>query len=353
MSFKINNTEFNILKNKDIIVKSYKNDYVVNFNKIDINQLLLNLYQYGDFIVMDRKIFELYNFKNCNFKYHLVDANESNKNIYSSLKIIDKLLDNNFNKSNKLIVIGGGIVQDISTMVSCIFKRGIKWIFIPTTLLAMCDSCIGAKSSINHGDAKNQLGVFYPPNEIYINTDFLKTLHLNDIKSGLGEIIKLFLLGGVDFMEKLVNLKTNLMEKLPNLIYDTLVIKKIVIEYDEFDKYERNALNYGHTIGHILEKLSNYEIPHGIAVFIGIKIINKLYNFKCKYIDNLSTFILKDYNISTLNLENLKELLLKDKKVKNNHINFIILKNYGHMIFKKEKITDDLIDKIVYIIKNL
>ena len=356
MSFQINNTQFNIdlkklFKINNFCVKSYRNSYEVLFDNNIIEHFFTDIYDHGDYIIIDSNIYELY-FKNIfsnTINYSLIIANEDNKNIYSSLNIITKMLDLGFNKKNKLIVIGGGITQDISSFVAGTLKRGINWIFIPTTLLAMTDSCIGSKTALNHNNSKNQLGLFYPPNKVYINKLFLSTLSKKEINSGLGEIIKLFLIGGLHFIKKL-NIENITNDYLIELVYNALIIKKTVIEYDEFDKNERNALNYGHTIGHVIEKISNYDIPHGIAVFIGIKIINSLFNFKCEIVDNITGFIIGDYKLENYDKKYFKKLLLTDKKVKGNEITFIVIENYGKVKFIKEKIDDALIDKILKLI---
>jgi 3-dehydroquinate synthase len=355
MNFEINKTQFNInLPNSinNLLIHSYRSTYELDFNNIDkdVKVLITKLSNKNDFIVMDRNIYNLYNF-DIKDNIYLVDANEKNKTIYSSLDIFQKMYDDNFNKSNKLIVVGGGITQDISSFVSAIYKRGINWIFIPTTLLSMCDSCIGAKNALNHNDAKNQIGLFYAPSKVYINKNFLNTLSIGDIKSGLGEIIKLFLIGGREFMDKLDNI-SNLSDNnyLIELVYYALLIKKVVIELDEFDKNERNALNYGHTFGHIIEELSDYSIPHGIAVFMGMKIINNLFNFNCEYVNKLNNFIISDYNIRNINTSTFKQLLLNDKKVKNNKIKLIILEDYGKTTFKEVEITNHFIEKVINLI---
>lgn len=373
MYFQINNTKFNFEKeldknykndnNKNIQIKSYREDYDVIYNNNNPIDLFEEIYKKGDIIIIDKNIYQLYNFNSLKIEKYcfLNDANENNKTIYTSLNIIKLLTENNFNKSNKLIVIGGGITQDVSSFSAAIYKRGIKWIFIPTTLLAMSDSCIGSKSAINHNETKNQLGLFYPPSKIYINKNFLSTLKLKEIKSGLGEIIKLFLIGGEIFLKKLNNLDkfidlndlnnlndlNDLNEILIDFVFDGLLIKKMIIEYDEFDSGERNALNYGHTFGHIIEKLSNYEIPHGIAVFMGMKIINKLNNFNCEYLNKYEKFLVNNYKITNLDKNKFKTLLLNDKKVKNNQISLIILKNYGMIKFKNEIIDNNFLDKII------
>ncbi|MGV2387507.1 MAG UNVERIFIED_CONTAM: hypothetical protein LVR29_01675 [Microcystis novacekii LVE1205-3] len=164
-----------------------------------------------------------------------------------------------FRKDCTLLVIGGGVIQDIGCFIASVLFRGIKWILIPTTLLAQCDSCIGSKSSINIQNFKNQIGTFYPPHEIILVFSVLKTLPSDEIRSGLGEIIKLNLLVG---QSEVKQMKINLQKlssdflEIQNLILDALNIKRRYIERDEFDKGVRNILNYGHTFGHA------YEIGH-------------------------------------------------------------------------------------------
>ena len=177
-------------------------------------------------------------------------------------------------KKNKLIVIGGGITQDVGGFAAAIYKRGINWIFIPTTILSMTDSCIGSKVSINRG-SKNMLGLFGAPNKIFISDYFLNSLSKHDITSGIGEALKLSLIGGIQSYKYFLDQYNK--KNYINIIKISSLIKKQLIEYDEFDENERRVLNYGHTIGHAIESVSNYFIPHGIAVLIGMYVINMLF----------------------------------------------------------------------------
>ena len=152
--------------------------------------------------------------------------------------------------------------------------RGIRWIFIPTTLLAQADSCIGAKTSINFKNNKNLLGTFWAPNEIWLSTQFIDTLESNDFYSGIGEIIKLFLIDGEKSLKTLSNYakatEADLRKDIENYLKQALLIKKGFIEIDEFDKGVRNILNFGHCIGHAIESATNYAISHGQAVTLGM-----------------------------------------------------------------------------------
>jgi 3-dehydroquinate synthase len=155
--------------------------------------------------------------------------------------------------------------------------RGVDWVHIPTTLLAQGDSCIGSKTSINFGKFKNQLGNFFSPKQIFIDVNFLKTLDKADLISGLGEMAHYFLVSSCEdflyFKSEYHNAQNNL-NILKDLIIRSLEIKKSYIEIDEFDQNERQVFNYGHSFGHALESLTNYRIPHGIAVSIGMDMSN-------------------------------------------------------------------------------
>ena len=221
--------------------------------------------------------------------------------------------------------------------------RGVEWIFYPTTLLAQGDSCIGSKTSINFGEYKNQIGGFYPPNNIFIDTTFLNTLPESEIKSGFGEMCHYFIVSSEEdflfFKESYKKLKSD--KKILNLIIArSLEIKKRYAELDEFDKNERQVFNYGHSFGHAIESLTNYKIPHGIAVAYGMDMSNFI-SVKLGYIDisikneirDLLSQIWDGYKISHLSVEKMMNALSKDKKNIGNKLGLILNKGYGK-IFK-------------------
>ncbi len=203
----------------------------------------------------------------------LVDATEEAKSYERLVPLFDWLLRSGFRRDSRLVVVGGGVTQDIGCFVASVLFRGITWTLVPTTLLAQCDSCIGAKSSLNVGRFKNQLGTFYPPHEVRLAFEFLRTLSRLDVLSGLGEAIKLHL---VDGEEAVTRLRARLGRMatdpaaLHELVADSLAIKKRFIETDEFDRGVRNVLNYGHTFGHAFESATGYAVQHGIGVTLGI-----------------------------------------------------------------------------------
>jgi 3-dehydroquinate synthase len=205
-------------------------------------------------------------------------ATEDKKNIDTVCKLYEKIMQFAPKKNLNLVSIGGGIIQDITGFVASSLYRGVNWIFIPTTLLAQVDSCIGAKTSLNFKQYKNLIGTFYPPSKIYIYPEFLRTLTEYDYYSGVGEMAKFHLLSGekatTQFIDSLKDIHVLKNEVILERIQKCLQIKKAYIEDDEFDTGKRNMLNYGHCFGHAIESSTNFAISHGQAVVLGMVLAN-------------------------------------------------------------------------------
>ncbi len=289
----------------------------------------------------------------------LINSNENSKSYKKISNIIKLLLKNNIKRDSTIFAIGGGIVQDIAGFVSSILFRGLHWNYIPTTILSQCDSCIGGKTSINFEKYKNQLGNFYPPKKIFLDVNLIKTLNIKDIKSGLGEMAHYYLVANENewkFFKNNINkvIKKNFNIKImKKLILKSLNIKKKFIEKDEFDKGPRLILNYGHTFGHAIEKMTDYKIPHGLAVAHGINISN-YFSMKLKLINTNMFFDIEDQikkivsikQIKNINVKNFISTLKKDKKSKKNNIRIILSKGYGKMFiksFKQELLISNLL----------
>lgn len=205
----------------------------------------------------------------------LVEATEENKTFERLTPVFLGLLQRGLKRDGVLVVIGGGVLQDIGCFIASVLSRGLRWELVPTTLLAQADSCIGSKSSINIGPYKNQIGTFYPPHRVLLTPEVLKTLPSDEIRSGLGEVIKLQLLKGqADFDELMADLailsRDNQASILTKWVIRSMAVKQPYIEADEYDRGIRNLLNYGHTFGHAYESATHYGIPHGIAVILGM-----------------------------------------------------------------------------------
>ena len=211
------------------------------------------------------------------FPHIIITASEEAKSFSNLAPVIEELIGRRFTKQNRLVAIGGGVIEDITAFIASILFRGVDWLFFPTSLLAQCDSCIGSKTSINFGPYKNQLGSFFPPRKVFIDLCFLDTLDEREIRSGLGEMMHYFLVNGEDdlrWAEQNLNLAFHDRDTLGAMIRRSLDIKKAMVERDEFDEGPRNVFNYGHSFGHALESTTDYAVPHGIAVSFGMDLAN-------------------------------------------------------------------------------
>ena len=330
----------------DFKVKSIVHDYEVKFIEDAINTLRKEI-RAGDVVIVDNRITHHYpQIAECipENNFHIgIDAHEKQKSYEGLIPIINTLIKSGFRKNHRLIGIGGGITQDITAFTASIMYRGVEWLFFPTTLLAQGDSCIGSKTSINFGEYKNQVGGFYPPNKIFIDLNFLDTLSHADLESGLGEMSHYFVIAGEeDFNKYKQDYKLAFTDKtvLINMIGRSLEIKKSYIEIDEFDRKERQVFNYGHSFGHAIESLSNYTVPHGIAVSFGMDMANfvsmkmNLLIPRIRYeIKELLENIWQGYNIKNLSIEQFSNALSKDKKNVGKELRLILCEGYGR-VFK-------------------
>ena len=337
----------------DFKIKSIVHDYEVKF--IDNSSTVLqNEIKDGDVVIMDRKIIALYpEIAGIVSKKNLlidIEAHEKQKSYEGLIPIINKLIKSGFRKNHRLIGIGGGITQDITAFTASIMYRGVNWIFFPTTLLAQGDSCIGSKTSINFGEYKNQIGGFYPPNQIYIDLNFQNTLSPADFQSGFGEMSHYFVVAGEeDFKQYKHNYKTALTDKsvIENMIARSLAIKKSYIEIDEFDQNQRQVFNYGHSFGHAIESLTDYAVPHGIAVSFGMDMANfvstKMGLLRPEIRNEIRELLMKiweGYNIKNIDIEKFCNALAKDKKSVGKELRLILCKGYGQVF--KAPVKNDL-----------
>jgi 3-dehydroquinate synthase len=320
----IDNIELPVADN--LTIHSAYKVYNVVFGPTDISSIL----EPNDFLFIDENV-DRTDFA----KKKIFRATEENKHLYSSIELMDEMIRTGFQKGGKLVVVGGGVTQDVGSLCAALFKRGIPWIFFPTTLLSMCDSCIGSKNGVNHGGAKNQVGVFYPPSCVYIDTRFLDTLNRDDINSGFGEILKLYQIGGLKFEPS---------EQLQTMISKSLLVKKSVIEYDEFEITIRKCLNYGHTFGHVLEVISDYTIPHGTAVIWGMLVVNDYFGVKDEEFEAHCKKYIRPFRFEISN-EQFMSVLLKDKKVTGGFIS-LVRTEFGHTSFVEVPVGLELVEKI-------
>jgi 3-dehydroquinate synthase len=341
-------------------IKSLFRDYNVHFVE-DFTLPLQRLVDQHAFFIIDAVVSEIYKEKLNGVipagRFLIVEANENNKSLDKCRLIIETLVDRQVRRNERLVAMGGGIIQDLTAFSASIIYRGIDWAFFPTTLLAQADSCIGSKTSINLGDKKNLIGNFYPPSDVFIDTTFLNSLIVDDIKSGIGEILHYYLYAASLLFDELISdyemifLDRNLLMK---YIRESLKIKKSVIEIDEFDREERNKFNYGHTFGHAIESVTDYEIKHGQAVTIGMDLANYV-SIKMGF---MSPNIFHDLHVklsinfpefdwSRIDFDRYFDLLSKDKKNVGNNVGCILARDAG-ILLKRQLPLDDHLREIIH-----
>ena len=337
--FKIQDTTLHVSTEKTdtLTIESHPKSYDVHFEKFNNN------FTEDQVVLVDANVQKLYNINHS--KMIVIDAMETNKSIDTVLRVCEDLLVYGFDKGHTLIVIGGGIVQDIGAFTAKVYKRGINWVFVPTTLLSQCDSCIGGKTALNHLNYKNQLALFSAPNKVIIDTEFLNTLQPQDITSGYGEIVKLFLTGGSWYVDQFDEFTRE------EAIFHALSIKKAVVECDEFEDNERKSLNYGHSFGHVIESMTDYAIPHGTAVMLGIDIINKIYSSSDEVTKLVNKFTSIDL-IKDIDVNKLVTKLKTDKKVSNGIISLVVVITPGVTVFVNQTIDKTLENSVHAVFTN-
>ena len=210
----------------------------------------------------------------------LQPASEREKTPETCLDLCRQLLAVGFRRGMTLLAVGGGTIQDLATFTASMLFRGVPWTFVPTTLVSQADSCLGGKSSLNLDAFKNQIGNFYPPRQIYLVSDFLRTLPAAEFRSGVGEVLKVHALTGTANLARIeADLDPLLALEEPALttvVFRSLALKAAIVEEDELDTGVRLHMNYGHSFGHALEAATGFRLPHGLAVTVGMDMANYL-----------------------------------------------------------------------------
>ncbi len=318
--------------------------------------------------IYKRKLLESLNKNNIKTILIVINDSEKEKNLNTISKISNILLNKGIDRSDLLVAFGGGVVGDITGFVSSIILRGIKFVQIPTTLLAQVDSSVGGKTGVNTSHGKNLIGTFFQPQIVIIDTNLLSSLPKRELLSGYAEIIKYGLIMDHTFFKwlllngkKIIDLNRKYLIK---SIYQSCKNKAKIISKDEKEKNIRALLNLGHTFGHAIESINKYKknINHGEAVSIGIvfaiKLSQELNLIDSKTVNNTVNH-LKYVGLPTSlppvfkkNIS-LKQFLLamsKDKKVKKGKLNLVLLKKIGKAFitdkFPKEKLNKVILSQI-------
>ena len=346
------------MKNTKLIVNTKSKSYPIYFGNNILNKtgnlLKKNLPSVKKVcIISDNKLPKVLlkilvkSLKNYELKIYKLSANEKTKSLKTASNIIEQLLNHNFNRSDCVIALGGGILGDLAAFISSLTKRGLKFINIPTTLLAQVDASIGGKTGINSNQGKNLIGTFYQPDFILSDVSVLKSLPQREIISGYGEILKHSLILDKNFFKwlvkngnKIINKKNNLLLK--DAIYKSCKIKCKVVSKDEKEKDLRMILNFGHTFAHGFESAKNFskKLNHGEAVLMGMMVASEL-SYKKKILSH-KDFIQIRRHYADLNLplnikskfkkNDIKKIIYfmkKDKKNLDSKINLILLSKIG------------------------
>ena len=319
-----------------------KESKIFYFDTVDeLNSYLSNNFSKDDSIIfVDSKVSSEYKFDE-NFNTHEILINEETKNITTVEKIWEIMHSNSVTRSTNVICIGGGVLCDVVGFATSTYKRGANLLLIPTTLLAMVDASHGGKNGVNNNYGKNQIGTFYLPNEVLVCVEFLNSLNKEEINTGLIEVIKAGFIGNSKILELVYGDDSVYSDK--SLLQLAIDVKTKITKEDLKESNTRMYLNFGHTIGHLIESDSNYQISHGQAVGIGIlialEISEKEYNLDQSYRKNYMTFLnnsgLKSHYKFQKTKSELITILSNDKKVNNEKINFVLLEEIEKPILKE------------------
>lgn len=322
---------------EELVIQSHKGPYSVHFDNNLLSDTAPVMEGEPHFLV-DGSVARLYQRELAAILNHprtiTIEATEENKSLERTIPVFEHLVRNKLRRDHTLVAIGGGIIQDITCFVASTLLRGVSWCFVPTTLLAQADSCIGSKSSINLGDTKNILGTFYPPRTVFIASRFLHTLEPKDIRSGIGEIVKVHAIDQVASFDALAKDFDHLFTDesvLQKYIRSALRIKQRFIEQDEFDCGIRNVFNYGHSFGHAIESATHYAVPHGIAVALGMDLANSIAVKRAllpaehhERMHELLRTLYNEYAKVSISFDAAMSALMKDKKNTNTLLGLVL-----------------------------
>lgn len=284
---------------------------------------------------------------------YAIPAGEGNKNLKEIEKIYEYLIQNHFDRHDLLIALGGGVVGDMTGFAAATYLRGIAFVQIPTTLLAQCDSSIGGKTGVDFNAYKNMVGAFYMPKLVYMNVNVLKTLDGRQFASGFAEVMKYGLIKDLDFylwlLDNMVEINDRDIEVLIEMIHRSCEVKKAVVEKDPTEKGDRALLNFGHTIGHAIEKYKNFELLHGECVALGC-VAAAYISWKKEYISMEDYYEVRDMfvpfglpiSVEDIDIEEVIKLMKSDKKADSNKIRFILLKKIGKAFITTDVTDDDV-----------
>ena len=292
---------------------------------------------------------------------YTVPAGEEHKNVETINGIYEFLIQNRFDRQDALVALGGGVVGDMTGYAAATYLRGIDFIQVPTTLLSQTDSSIGGKTGVDFMQYKNMVGAFYMPRLVYMNLSVLESLPREQLVSGFGEILKHGLIKDIAYFEwlqahydEIWMLKYDVLEE---MIFVSCDIKRGVVERDPKEKGERALLNFGHTIGHAIEKMSNFELTHGTCVGLGVVAASYLSKRQGSISDEelsmieqtLARFGLKT-RVEGFVAEEVLAATKSDKKMVGSQVKFVLLQNPGNAYIYRDLTDEQILDGISYVL---
>lgn len=297
---------------------------------------------------------------------YAIPAGEEHKNLDEIRKVYDFLMKRHFDRHDLLVALGGGVVGDMTGFVAATYLRGVAFIQIPTTLLAQTDSSIGGKTGVDLGGVKNMVGAFYMPSLVYMNISTLNTLDGRQYASGFAEVMKHGLIKDEQFYTWLIDNLYEINDKEPQTVSEMVrrscEIKRAVVEKDPTEKADRMLLNFGHTLGHAIEKYKNFEMLHGECVALGA-IAAAFISWKRGLLSMEEYYEIRDMfvpfnlpiTVEDIDKDAVIELTRSDKKADSDKIKFVLLKKIGKAFIDDTVTRDEMsgaLDEIIYIENN-
>lgn len=297
---------------------------------------------------------------------YAIPAGEENKNLSEIEKIYEVLIENHFDRHDLIVALGGGVVGDMAGFTAATYLRGISFIQIPTTLLAQSDSSIGGKTGVDFKGYKNMVGAFYMPKLVFINTSTLNTLVGRQFAAGFAEVMKYGLIKDSNFytwlLDNIYEINDHEPEVLMEMILRSCEIKKAVVEKDPTEKGDRVLLNFGHTLGHAIEKAKNFELLHGECVALG-SVAAAFISWKKEMISMEEYYEIRDMfvpfnlpiSIEDIDAKEVVKLAKSDKKADSDKIRFILLKSIGKAVVNTEVSDEEMInalEELIYVEDN-
>ncbi|MCR5452740.1 MAG: 3-dehydroquinate synthase [Lachnospiraceae bacterium] len=294
---------------------------------------------------------------------HIFEAGENNKQLTTINGLYQDLIENHFERKDLLIALGGGVVGDMTGFTAATYLRGIDFIQIPTTLLSQVDSSIGGKTGVDYMSYKNMVGAFYMPRLVYINISVLNTLPSEQLASGMGEVIKHGLIKNLSYYNYLKDNADNIndtegkldLSVMETIVYESCLIKKAVVEEDPKETGLRRILNYGHTLGHAIEKLSDFKLFHGHCVALGIVCALYISNERGLVTDSdvndIKTTLNKyklpcKLNDFAFTPKEVIDVSRSDKKMSGGHIKFVLTEGIGSAFVAEDVSEDEMLSAV-------